>query len=206
MSIGVVIGDSSTFEPLLSRYWIITPEDKIGGMFSDTLFLENKKLNMRCTRKDSLDDLVSIFSAEKISDIFAYNASFDYRHLPELSELRWRDIMGLAAYKQHNYKIPQHAECYKTGRLKRGYGVENVYTLLSGENYLEQHNALYDALDELKIMEMLSHDINKYPLISKKPIKTISSEEQKRRHEQFKENQKSRYDMYQRALDFFKNK
>lgn len=206
MSIGVAVADSKTFEPLKTHYWIITPEDEIGGMFSDTLFLKNRKLNVKCTRKDSLDNLMDIFYSEEVKDVFAYNASFDYRHLPELSHFRWRDIMSLSAYKQHNHAIPQNADCYKTGRLKRGYGVENIYTLLSGEIYQEQHNALYDAIDELKIMEMLSHDIDKYPLLSPKKVNTVSTKESKIKLEHIEEKQKQKYGMYQRALDFFKNR
>ena len=95
--------------------------------------------------------------------MFAYNAAFDYRHLPELSHLVWYDIMKLAAYRQHNSKIPGNADCYNTGRLKRGYGVESIYRLLSEDfSYFEMHNALTDAIDELEIMRLLNHKRSKY--------------------------------------------
>ena len=97
--------------------------------------------------------------------MFAYNAAFDYRHLPELSHLSWYDIMKVAAYRQHNPRIPHCAECYGTGRLKRGYGVESVYRMLSEDlEYCEMHNALTDAMDELIIMRMLNHELGKYAL------------------------------------------
>lgn len=163
MSIGVIIADADTFEPIASKYYIITPEHKVGGMFSHTLFFEDKKLNFECSRKMALDDLVSCFDTNKVADIFAYNASFDYRHLPELSAFTWYDIMKLAAYRQHNPKIPQNADCYKTGRLKCGYGVEAILRLLSDDaQYCEQHNALTDAHDELKIMSFLQHKLDRY--------------------------------------------
>ena len=59
--------------------------------------------------------------------------------------------MRLAAYRQHNPRIPATAELCSTGRLKRGYGVEDMLRLLSGNRgYRESHNALLDALDELE--------------------------------------------------------
>jgi hypothetical protein len=71
--------------------------------------------------------------------------------------------MKLAAYRQHNPKIPNCAECYGTGRLKRGYGVESVYRMLSEDRtYCERHNALTDAIDELEIMRLLNHEFARY--------------------------------------------
>ena len=53
--------------------------------------------------------------------------------------------------------------CCGTGRLKKGYGVESMYRLLSGDgSYSEVHNALADAEDELEIMRMLGHDLEMY--------------------------------------------
>ena len=99
-----------------------------------------------------------------VATIFAYNAAFDYRHLPELSHLSWHDIMKLAAYRQRNPKILSCAECYGTGRLKRGYGVESVDNpMLSGDyGYCEMHNALTDAIDELEIMRLMSLELDRY--------------------------------------------
>lgn len=95
--------------------------------------------------------------------MFAYNAAFDHNHMPELSRLDWFDIMRLAAYRQYNFRIPRSAECYGTGRLKRGYGVEPMLRLLSGDcGYQETHNALYDAMDELEIMRLLGHGLEDY--------------------------------------------
>ena len=64
--------------------------------------------------------------------------------------------MRIAAYRQYNDRIPLDAPCCRTGRLKTGYGVEPVYRLLSGRrNYFEKHNGWHDAMDELKIMQLL---------------------------------------------------
>lgn len=73
------------------------------------------------------------------------------------------DIMRLAAYRQYNRAILDSADCRKTGKLKRGYGVENVLRIPSeNEGYRETHNALWDALDKLKIMQLLGCEIREY--------------------------------------------
>jgi hypothetical protein len=165
MSIGVVIAESRTFELVDKRYYIITPFKDHGGMYTDALYLSNVTADLECSRQLVIADLRQFLSDSKVADMFAYNAAFDYRHLPELRHLGWFDIMKLAAYRQHNSKIPHCAECYKTGRLKRGYGVESVYRMLSEDfEYCEMHNALTDAMDELIIMRMLNHDLGKYAL------------------------------------------
>ena len=73
--------------------------------------------------------------------------------------------MKVAAYRQHNSRIPDCLPCCKTGRLKRGYGVEPMLQILGVEDYCETHNAVIDARDELKIMEILDYEIDFYPEI-----------------------------------------
>ena len=73
------------------------------------------------------------------------------------------DIMRLAAYRQFNPCIPSDAECFSTGRMKRGYGVEPMLRMLSGRrSYYETHNALHDAMDELEIMRLLGYRPEEY--------------------------------------------
>ena len=166
MSIGAVIANQNTYEPVVSKYYIIAPEHKVGGMFAHALYFKDNKFNLECSREKALYDLINCFKINKVTDIFAYNASFDYRHLPELSAFTWYDIMKLAAYRQYNPKIPRTADCHGTGRLKCGYGVEPILRLLSDDAaYCERHNALTDALDELKIMALLQHKLDKYAKI-----------------------------------------
>ncbi len=75
--------------------------------------------------------------------------------------------MRLAAYRKYNKAISESADCYKTGRLKRGYGVEDILQMLSGNSkYSETHNAVMDAEDELKIMQLLGWGINEYDIAS----------------------------------------
>ncbi len=163
MSIGTVIADADSFRPLDAKYHILTPEYLEGGMFSSVLFLDSRLTPKVCTRQEAMEDLKVWLKAHGVTYIFAYNAGFDKGHLPELGHLKWHDIMRLAAYRQYNPKIPCHAECFSTGRLKRGYGVESILQMLSGNrSYREVHNALCDAMDELTIMRLLGHNIETY--------------------------------------------
>lgn len=156
MSIGTVIADENTYQPIESKYHILPIECEIGGMYEGTLFIKTPVQPILCTRAEAIADLRAWFSQHEVRSIFAYNACFDRNHLPELRDYDWYDIMRLAAYRQHNPKIPANADCCSTGRLKRGYGVEAMLRLLSGNRiYRESHNAFYDAQDELEIMHFL---------------------------------------------------
>ena len=166
MSIGTVIADVDTFELIEAKYHILPIECQIGGMYEDTLFIETPVQPILCTRVEAIADLRSWFQQHDVGSIFAYNACFDRNHLPELRDFDWYDIMRLAAYRQYNPKIPADADCCSTGRLKRGYGVEPMLRLLSGNRtYHESHNAFYDALDELEIIRFLGYQSKEYPII-----------------------------------------
>ena len=163
MSIGTVIADADTFQPVAAKYHILPVFCEIGGMYYDALFLDTPVKPILCTRREAMNDLLRWFVQYDVTSIFAYNANFDRNHLPELKQLKWHDIMRLAAYRQHNSKIPRTADLCSTGRLKRGYGVEPMLQLLSGNcGYCETHNALYDAMDELEIMRLLEHSLEDY--------------------------------------------
>lgn len=161
MSIGVVIADTDTFRPVDARYHVYTPEYEIGGMYESTLFTEPQPTV--CTREESLRILIPWLKSHGVRRLYAYNAAFDRNHLPELRSFYWYDIMRLAAYRQFNSCIPGDAECFSTGRMKRGYGVEPMLRLLSGRRgYHETHNALHDAMDELEIMRLLGYKLEDY--------------------------------------------
>lgn len=161
MSVGIAVSDFGGFELAAARYYILTPYKDHGGMYTDTLYV--REPDLECPRAAAMNDLRGFLESFDVTDIFAYNALFDHRHLPELQYLDWYDIMKLAAYRQYNPKIPRSADCFGTGRLKSGYGVESIYRMLSGNTrYHELHNALTDAVDELGIMRMLKHGLNVY--------------------------------------------
>ena len=163
MSVGIAISDSLSFAPVDLKYYIITPECNEGGMFSSKLMLRNVKLTLKGFRADVTGDIRKVLNCYDIHSVFAYNAKFDINQLRELSDYEWYDIMALAAYKQYNHSLPQDADYCSTGRLKRDYGVEPVLRLLSGnKNYCETHNALCDAADELKIMQLMKQPLSAY--------------------------------------------
>ena len=164
MSIGVVVADTETKKKIDSVYYIIDPEYKVGGMYSNELQLGEKRACV-VNRKKALKEIKDWLNNYDVQKLFAYNAYFDKRHLPEYSDYEWYDIMRLAAYRQYNSIIPSSADCWGTGRLKSGYGVENILKMLSkNQNYRETHNAVLDAEDELKIMQLLGHRIREYKI------------------------------------------
>lgn len=164
MSIGVVVADSGTLKEIDSVYYIIDPEYRVGGMYENELRLGEKGVCV-ANRRQALVDIERWLETYHVKKLFAYNASFDRNHLPEYLEYDWYDIMRLAAYCQYNKAIPDSTDCYKTGRLKKGYGVERILQMLSGNNeYYETHNAVLDARDELKIMQLLEHRICEYEI------------------------------------------
>ena len=174
MSIGVVVAESETKKDIDSVYYIIDPEYRVSGMYSNALQLEKKKVCVT-NRGQALKEIKEWLNTYSVKKLFAYNACFDKKHLPEYSEYEWYDIMRLAAYRQYNKFIPDSVDCCKTGKLKWGYGVENILRMLSkDERYSETHNAVLDALDELKIMQLLGCEIGEYDiaLISDKETST----------------------------------
>lgn len=165
MSIGVVIADRDTKAVVDVKYYIITPECGIGGMYSHVLYMPEIKEIIKNNRTTVIKEIDKILKKNGVKRILAYNACFDKKHLPELNSYIWCDIMRLAAYRQYNSKIPKHIECCSTGKMKSGYGVEPILRMLSSNSYYtETHNAYFDALDELKIVQLLEHDLEKYDL------------------------------------------
>lgn len=174
MSIGIVIADRDTLEEVERRYYIITAAAKVGGLYDSTLYIVENELTEKGTRERIVKLAMDLLEDYGVSEIFAYNACFDYGHLPELQCYHWFDIMRLAAYRQYNSFISDSAECYRTGRLKRGYGVECMLQIMRADNsYLELHNALTDAADELDVMRLLKHPIECYEIGKLNKIKLL---------------------------------
>ncbi len=162
MSLGAVIADKKTFQPIDSKYYIFDPEYKFGGMYSSALNCGNGVKTILTDRKAGIANLSDWLKNNNVNSLFAYNANFDLNNLPELNDFSWYDIMKIAAYRQYNAKIPPE-ECYQTGRMKRNYGVESMIRLVAGDNgYHETHNALKDAQDELRLMKLLGVDLKEY--------------------------------------------
>lgn len=164
MSIGVVIAHTQTFQIIDEKYYILTPEYVRPSIYRSALLCYDTFT--KCRRSDAITDLRALLQSHCVENIFAYNAKFDYHYLPELQDLIWHDIMRVAAYKQYNPSIPENVECCSTGRLKRNFGVEPIMRMLLGDRtYIERHNAVYDARDELQIMQLLGYPSERYPRI-----------------------------------------
>ena len=162
MSLGVALADAVTFKCVGQKYYIFDPECRVGGMYSRVMYKGNIK-PVTCSRDEALSDLGNYLMDNNVQKILAYNATFDYGHLPELKGFEWYDIMRLAAYRQYNPFIPDELPCCKSGRLKSNFGVEPILRMLSGNNcYCEVHNAVLDAIDELKIVELLGQELSAY--------------------------------------------
>jgi len=171
VSIGVVISDDISFKARNFKYFIIKERANTPAMYSHALdlsqfLLNSKEHETKVKYLDAIDSIKKLLSVNSVKRLFAYNANFDKNHLPELNTYHWHDIIEKAAYKQTNKKIPADSDFYGTGRLKKGYGVESMYRLLADDvNYIETHNALIDALDELKIMEFLKFRVAQYTIL-----------------------------------------
>jgi hypothetical protein len=162
MSLGVALADAKNYALIGKRYYIFDPECRVGGMFSGVMYKTDAKAIL-CTRDEAMSDVGQFLMDQGITRIFAYNAKFDLGHLSELGGFEWFDIMRIAAYRQFNKYIPANAPCCKTGRLKGGYGVEPIMHMLTGNSsYSETHNAVNDACDELKIVELLALPLDVY--------------------------------------------
>ncbi|WP_348602601.1 hypothetical protein ABJ972_02920 [Mesomycoplasma hyopneumoniae] len=179
-SVGVVIADSTNFKSIDKKYWIIKNNWKVGGMYArnilaplplefreETIFLE--------TREEMIVYLIKFLKYYEVKNWFSYT-KFDFRHLPELHKsFKHNDISIFAKNKQFNKYIPLNAETSKNGDLKRGWKAEDIYRMLTkDENYFETHNALLDAIDELRIMELLNLDIETFLNSNKNKEKTTS--------------------------------
>lgn len=162
MSVGVVIADAESMRPLDTRYFVIHPAFQKPAMYS--FVLAEKEMDAVVSYGAAIRLVQEFLDAYRVRMVFAYNARFDFGHLPELKKYRWFDIMRLAAYRQFNHSIPKGADCCASGKLRRGYRAEDVYRMLSGKLYHEVHNALCDALDELEIMRMLGHPCESYEI------------------------------------------
>ncbi|MDW2906243.1 hypothetical protein R7V41_00710 [Mesomycoplasma ovipneumoniae] len=167
-SVGVVIADSADFQWFDKEYWIIENNLKVGGMYARNIWaplpLEfREEINVVKTRQEMIAQLIHFLKSYEVKNWFSYT-KFDFRHLPELHKsFEHNDISIFAKSKQFNKHIPLNAELTKNGDLKSGWNAQNIYRMLTkDQSYIETHNALLDAMDELRIMELLGLDIETF--------------------------------------------
>lgn len=163
-SIGVVIFKGDSFKPLSKHYFVLTPCCQHSGMYQDRLYDYGLEIMVKKGRRQTVEDLHMIFAHFWVEGLFAYNAHFDFNHLPELHDYPWYDVMGLASFRQYNPKVEELGlACLRNGRIKKGYRVDDILRMLKNDPcYSEMHHALKDAEDELEIMALLGHPIEAY--------------------------------------------
>ena len=61
MSIGIAVADSKSFDLKATKYYILTPECNVGGMFSFVLEMKKIKVDMKNSRKKVISDIIQIF-------------------------------------------------------------------------------------------------------------------------------------------------
>ncbi|WP_341491426.1 hypothetical protein [Mesomycoplasma ovipneumoniae] len=122
-----------------------------------------EEINVVKTRQEMIAQLIHFLKSYKVKNWFSYT-KFDFRHLPELHKsFEHNDISIFAKSKQFNKHIPLNAVTTKKGDLKSGWNAQNIYRMLTkDQSYIETHNALLDAMDELRIMELLDLDIETF--------------------------------------------
>lgn len=167
-SVGVVIADSADFQWFDKEYWIIENNLKVGGMYARNIWVPlplefREEINVVKTRQEMIAQLIHFLKSYEVKNWFSYT-KFDFRHLPELHKsFEHNDISIFAKSKQFNKHIPLNAVTTKKGDLKSGWNAQNIYRMLTkDQSYIETHNALLDAMDELRIMELLDLDIETF--------------------------------------------
>lgn len=169
MAIGIAVAQKSDFTLVRQGYVMVTPACNKAAMFSSSLEYEGEKLPGygycygKCTEERTVDAVKEFLGQMQINTIFAFNMSSDRKALPFLQDKNWCDIMDIALYKQYNKHIPSSEKTFSTGRIKRNGSVKGIMKMLSGDKeYEETHNALQDAMDELKIMQLLGRPAEQY--------------------------------------------
>lgn len=172
MSIGLAVMnayDDHIDMPKLSDmklyYHIVWPASEKGGVFARQLKYGCTSTASPETEQEAIAAVLRELKANGVTELFAYNATFDKGHLTWLSGYKWYDIMKIAAYRQYNSAIDGTGKaCHASGKLKSGYSVESIIRMLAGKDsmYREVHNALYDARDEAFMMAKLGHGLSLY--------------------------------------------
>jgi len=173
MTIGVIIADDQEYKALDARYFIIDDVSHF-SIYQNAIPLEQylppeacEKFQIHTTNDEIPKAMRNFLKQYDITKIFAYNAKFDYGFLVYLHDFTWYDIIEKSAYFQFNPFIKDRENCWRTGRLKRGYGVEPMYRLVTGDRrYYEKHNGLMDCFDELVIMKILNYKVSDYTPIN----------------------------------------
>ncbi len=123
MSVGIVIVDTEkNYDFVDARYWLIDPYYQSPGMFAHMLHLSDcnppfiykeaqvfvDSIQEKITSMDTcLEELRQLMGIHNCQILFAYNAHFDKRHLLELSDYIWVDMISVMANCTLNTNIDE---------------------------------------------------------------------------------------------------
>ena len=126
MSIGIVIGDVTTYQQVDQYYGIVADEAKKPAWEPARQGLRalGIRIDKEADRAQVLAGAKELMDKYHVNMIAAFNAKFDKDHLPEFQEdYTWIDIMLPCAYRQYNPYLPAYINTYKTGKVFSGYKV-----------------------------------------------------------------------------------
>jgi hypothetical protein len=161
ISVGVAIVNTNNWQLQQAQYYLISPE-LINNHQYDNLNIAHVYKSYFGQLSDVENHIRKLLSDYNVTNIYAYNATFVFQSLPGLQLYFWYDIMKIAAYKQYNKYLPQNIEYLENGRIKYGYGIKNIMEYLTQTYFFYTNHALYDVLDEIRIMKMLELNIEEY--------------------------------------------
>lgn len=160
ISIGVVVVNSH-FEIQQAQYYLIPEELIHDHNHKDDFDIIHVYKTYFGRLFDCENHIRTLMNQYNITNIYAYNAFYVKKSLPEMNNYNWFDIAKVATYKQYNHELPLDADYDENGQLLR-YAMKNVIELMMKTYYKCVNHALYNALDELKIMKLIGLPIEKY--------------------------------------------
>lgn len=162
ISVGVAIGYSNTFEKIDEKYFVFPEYLNEKALFTDRVYWVEAERITECPKAEGIKQIREFLDEHNIKKIYAFNAGFDYRHLPELHDYSWHDIMRVAKNPTLYDGLSDCVKFTSEGLIKN-CGAELVLRMLKKDDtYTELHNGLTDAIDELEIMRLLGVSIEVY--------------------------------------------
>lgn len=162
ISIGIAIVDAKTFEIKTAEYFLVPEELIIDGFNNGNITIAHTYQTYFGAHKDIENHIRKLLNQYNITNIYTFNGKFIYSKLTGLQKYHWYDIMKVAAYKQYNYKLPDNLMFNDQGRLLYKCNIKDLMEILTKTYFYYTNHALYDVLDETKMMKLLDLNINVY--------------------------------------------
>ncbi len=163
IAIGVAVIDANQWQLQQAQYYIISDELLCYYTY-DNIYLSHVYKSYFGKLGDVENHIRKTLTKYQITNIYAYNAQFVCKTCPGLHMYYWYDIMKIAAYKQYNSYLPSNIDYLDNGRIKYKYNIPHIMEYLNISYFRYVDHALYDVLDELRIMKTLNININTYDI------------------------------------------